>query len=118
MCVSMDSNLEIDFERAKELAKAGNNFFVLANDSNNLELVREVLGVEGAVHGVDMEETKQILFGEDAKKLLEKRGEAFRDAVIVCPHGRTSLRFANLLSEMGIRAYSLKGGIEGLKGRA
>ena len=74
--------------------------------------------MKGGVHSVDMGKRRQIMFGEGDKKSLEENGMVFRDAVIVCPHGRTSLRFANLLSEMGIRAYSLKGGIEGLKGRA
>lgn len=113
----MDTDLEIDFEKAREFAKAGKSFLVLANDQDELEMVKKVLGAKGGVHSADIVAARRIIFGEGDRKSLEENGMVFRDAVIVCPHGRTSLRLASLLSEMGIGAYSLKGGIEGLKSR-
>lgn len=110
-------DLEIDFEKAKELAKEGRNVFVFINNVSELELVREVLGSDDHVHEVDFGEARQIIFKEGDKNDLEKRSKEFKDAIIVCPHGRTSLKFATALFEIGIKAYSLKGGIEGLKSR-
>jgi rhodanese-related sulfurtransferase len=114
----MNPDLEIDLEKARALARAGKSVFVIAKDSGELELVKKVLGAGDVVYGVDFGEARRIIFKEGDRKSLEECGLMFRDAVIVCPHGRTSLRLAGALSEMGIRAYSLKGGIEELKGGA
>ena len=114
----MNADLEIDFEKAKELARDGHNVFVFINNFGELELVKEVLGSANRVRDLDFGEARQIIFKEGEKAEIEKSAREFQDAVIVCPHGRTSLKFVTALSEMGIRAYSLKGGIEGLRSRA
>ncbi len=113
----MNSDLEIDLEKAKELVKDGHNVFVLINNFGELELVREIFGTTGFVRDLDFGEAKQIIFKEGYRSEIEKSAKEFQGAVIVCPHGHTSLRFAVALSDMGIKTYSLKGGIEGLKSR-
>ena len=39
----------------------------------------------------------------------------YEGAVMVCPHGNTSKRFAEALKVIGVKAYSLRKGVAGLK---
>ena len=107
---------EIDVQQAKVLAKEGKSVYVFINDYGELDFVRESLGAKGAVHNMDIVVAREIIFNQD-KKAIERMVVQFKDAIIVCPHGRTSLRFATALKELGIKAYSLYGGTEGLKQR-
>lgn len=110
------SELEIDKEKAAALVKEGKSVYVFINDYGELDFVKESLGAKGNVHSMDIVVAREIIFNQD-KKAIEKMTGQFKDAVIVCPHGRTSLRFASALKELGVKAYSLHGGIEGLKQR-
>ena len=114
----MNYELEIGVEEAKEMAKQGRQIFVFVSNPSELEFVGEMLGAAEKVHDIDFGDARQIIFKEGEKESLEKMGRIYRDGIIVCPHGRSSLKFASALSEMGIKAYSLKGGIEGMRSRA
>ncbi len=109
------SEIEIDAQQAKVLAQDGKSVYVFINDYGELDFVSESLGAKD-VHNMDIAIAREIIFNQD-KKAIEKMVVQFKDAIIVCPHGRTSLRFATALKELGIRAYSLHGGTEGLKQR-
>jgi rhodanese-related sulfurtransferase len=111
----MSHDLEVDFEGAAKLAGEGHKVFVFINNASELEFVREALGAGDGISNIDILIARQIVFGD--KVDLGNMAEEFRDSVIVCPHGRTSLKFAMALADRGIRAYSLRGGIEGLKAR-
>ena len=110
------NEMEIDEEQAKVLVKEGKSVYVFINDYGELELVKESLGAKDNVHNIDIVVAREIIFNQD-KKVIGKMTGQFKDAIIVCPHGRTSLRFATVLKELGVKAYSLRGGIEGLKQR-
>ncbi len=110
------SEMEIDAQQAKVLVQDGKRVYVFINDYGELNFVSESLGAKGEVHNMDIAIAREIIFNQD-KKAIEKMAAQFKDAIIVCPHGRTSLRFATALKELGIRAYSLHGGTEGLKQR-
>lgn len=110
------NEMEIDADKAASLVKEGKSVYVFINDYGELELVKESLGATDGVHDMDIVVAREIIFNQD-KKAIEKMAAQFKDAIIVCPHGRTSLRFAMALKELGIRSYSLHKGIEGLRQR-
>ncbi|MDE1860726.1 MAG: hypothetical protein KGH72_03325 [Candidatus Micrarchaeota archaeon] len=111
--------LEIDEREAKEIAGAGAKVFVFWNSQHDLEYVEQVLGARpGNVEGMDIEAARRIVMGGEAASEVRKIGSRFDGAVIVCPHGNTSRRFAEALSAAGIKSYSLRRGLEGLRGRA
>lgn len=109
---------EIDAGRGIELAGRGRRFYVFMNSLGDLELAREALGAGSRMEGIDMGEARTIMFMHGDRKSLREMAGKYEGAVIVCPHGRTSLEFARALSELGVKAYSLKGGIEGLRQRS
>ena len=110
------NEMEIDVAQARVLVREGKSVYVFINDYGELDFVKESLGANGAVHNMDIVVAREIIFNQD-KKAIEKMAGQFKDAIIVCPHGRTSLRFASALKELGVRAYSLNGGTQGLKQR-
>ncbi len=109
-------DLEVGLEEAKGLVGAGSRVYVFISNLGELELVGEVLGAKDRTYGMDIGIAREIIFNQDIKA-IRKVGEQFKDAVIVCPHGNTSLRFAEALSKLGVQSYSLNGGIEKLRGR-
>jgi len=109
---------EVDAQKGKDLAGQGRNVYVFMNSLQDLELARQVLGAGNNAQDIDMGEARMIMFRHAQRKELMEHAAKFEGSLIVCPHGRTSLEFVHALSELGIKAYSLHGGIEGLKSRA
>lgn len=109
----MNVELEIDEREAVELLKKGHSLCLLTNDALDAGFVGEVLSAP--VHVADMHEVHDIISddGPEARAAAAK----YDGNVIVCPHGRSSKVFAAALNDLGIKAYSLVGGIEGLKQR-
>ncbi|MHB1830246.1 MAG: hypothetical protein ACYCO0_02540 [Candidatus Micrarchaeaceae archaeon] len=114
----MEEDAEIGAEEAHELVKKGREIYVFTNSYVDLELVAARLGAENGAKGIDIGEAMQIMLNTVDKGIAESLARKFDGSIIVCPHGRMSLEFASKLSGLGIKAYSLKGGIEGLKSRA
>ncbi len=115
---TMGEDIEIGVENAQKLVKKGREIYVFLNNYADLEFVTEVFGAKNGAKGIDTGEAMQIMLNTVDKGMAEAIGRKFDGSIIVCPHGRMSLEFASKLSGLGIRAYSLKGGIEGLKSRA
>lgn len=109
-------DIEVDAAKGRQLAESGRNVYVFLNSLNDLEIVKYALDSEN-VQDIDMGEARTIMFRHGSKQELSQIAAKYSGSVIVCPHGRTSLEFSKALSELGISAYSLKGGIEGLKSR-
>ena len=105
---------EIDSEESRRLAESGARIYVFINSPSDLAVVEEALG--GKAVSIDIGEARGIMFGSQSfnPEAVKKK---FRGSVIVCPHGNTSLMFVKALSAYGVTAYSLSGGIEGLKSR-
>ncbi len=104
---------EIDLVRSIELASKGASVYVFINSFADIDYVKEVLG-SGQVTDVDLGEARGIMLEQSSEDPAEMKRK-FDGSVIVCPHGRTSLRFVHALKRYGVTAYSLHGGIEGLK---
>ncbi len=112
----MTEELEIDLEQAKALANDKSKIFVLEQNVGDLEFVQETLDGKNGAESLDIGEAKALVMGlgddEDLKGLADK----YEGAVIVCPHGNTSLRIASALQRMGVRSYSLRKGLAGMRG--
>lgn len=104
---------EIDLDGSIELVGKGAGVYVFINSFADLDYVRETLGSEGA-KDMDLGEARGIILEQSSEDPAEMKRK-FEGSVIVCPHGRTSLRFVHALKRYGVRAYSLRGGIEGLR---
>lgn len=113
----MAENLEVDSAQASKLAKSGSAVYVLMENFGDVELVKEVLKSD-KTEEIDFGEAKVIVMNlgepDDIKDLAKK----YENSVIVCPHGNTSLRMAKALQNLGVKAYSLKGGLAGLRSRS
>ena len=107
---------EVDFDAGKKLVHSGSRVYVFINSFADLELVKEAFG-EGEVSDIDLGEARGIMFEQSRQDPKGMKGK-FDHSLIVCPHGRSSLRFVQALSGYGVKAYSLHGGIEGLKSRS
>ncbi len=114
----MKYEIEISYEEAIELVKGGSRIYVFMNGPSDLEFVREVFGAEDAICPIDFNEARAIAFDYKDSSLSSQYGLKYGNAVLVCPHGNTSLRFAKALAELGIISYSLRGGIAALKSRS
>lgn len=113
----MKYDIEINFDEAKELAKDGSSIYVFTNGPADLEFVKAMFDKDDNIYSIDFNEARVIAFSYKDRDLSSQYGLKYSNAVLVCPHGNTSLRFAKSLLELGIPAYSLKGGIAGLKVR-
>ncbi len=111
------AELEIDLEEAKKLAKSGSEIMVLIDNFGDVELVKEILEAKDNVEEIDFGEARVIVMSLGEPKDLSDLAKKYENAVIVCPHGNTSLRMANALKQIGVHAYSLRGGIAGLRAR-
>jgi rhodanese-related sulfurtransferase len=112
----MGNSLEVDAKEAAEITSHGAKVFVLEQEYNDIEFVSETLKARSAER-LDMNDVHPLLMSYGTEEELKKIGKKFDGAVIVCPHGNTSLRLAQALSTIGIKAYSLRKGIAGLRGR-
>ena len=114
-----DYRLEVDEKQATELVKAGADVYIFWRDASDIEFVQETLhAAPGTVHDIDMSEAGKILMNLGNEGEMRQAGKEYEGSVIVCPHGNTSKRFAEALKALGIRAYSLRKGVAGLKERA
>lgn len=113
----MAEDLEVDLNGAQKLANSGSEIIVLADNFGDVELVKEIFKTDNQVEEVDFGEAKVIVMGLGDRKDLEDLAKKYEKAVIICPHGNTSLRMANALKNMGVTSYSLKGGLAGLRSR-
>lgn len=108
--------LEIDIEKAKELAKSGNTVEVFVQSHGDVELLKDVLETVN-VKEVNPGDARSIIMGLDDEDSLKQLAKKYSGSIIICPHGNTSLRFAKALSRLGIESYSLNGGISKITGR-
>lgn len=83
----------------------------------DVELVKETLGVNDKVKDLDISEARTLVMHLGDHKDIIELAKEYNNSIIVCPHGNTSLRMANALSNLGIKAYSLKGGLAAIKER-
>ena len=114
----MEYNDEVSLEEAKEIAKLSRKAFVLAENYADLELVAELLGLgEGEATMLEMDDLYPLVmeFGEDEE--LKAKASKYSNSIIVCPHGNTSLKLVRAIKQLGVGAYSLKGGVAELKKR-
>jgi rhodanese-related sulfurtransferase len=107
---------EVDFDSGKKLVHSGSKVYVFINSFADLELVKEAFG-EGEISDIDLGEARGIMFEQSKQSADDMKGR-FDNSLIVCPHGRSSLRFVQALAGYGVKAYSLHGGIEGLRSRS
>lgn len=110
--------LEIEANEAEQLVRDGANVYIFEQNASDIEFVQEILGAEaGMVHWIDMNDAHPIMMNYGSEEELLSMSEKYDGAVIVCPHGNTSRRFAEALKAFGVRAYSLKKGLTGLRSR-
>ncbi|MDE1859867.1 MAG: hypothetical protein KGH67_05050 [Candidatus Micrarchaeota archaeon] len=110
--------LEVDIDGAKKLAKGGSNIYVFAENLGDGEFVKALLEGIGRTEEVDFGEARMIVMHLGSDGDIEELAQKYADSVIVCPHGNTSLRMARSLVALGVKAYSLHGGLAGLRSRA
>lgn len=113
----MAEDMEVSEKEAERLAASGSDVYVLIENFGDVDLVKEVLKSRGKTEEIDFGEAKTLVMGlgepDDIKDLAKK----YDNSIIVCPHGNTSLRMAKALQNLGVTAYSLKGGLAGLRSR-
>lgn len=114
----MKYGIEISYDEAMELVKSGSSVYVFMNSPADMEFVKAVFYREKAVYPIEFNEARAIAFNYKDSSLSSQYGIKYSNAVLVCPHGNTSLRFAKALAELGITSYSLRGGITALKEKA
>ncbi len=110
-------DLEVNLDGAEKLAQSGSQIRVLMDHFGDIDLVREVFKKGDKVEEMDFGEARILVMKLGETQDIMDLAKKFENCVIICPHGNTSLRVANALKNMGIHAYSLKGGLAGLRSR-
>ncbi len=109
--------LEVDLEDALKLADSGSEVKVLMDNFGDLEFVKGVFNDKNKIEETDFNEARVIVMNLGDAKDIRDVAKKFENCVIICPHGNTSLRMAVALHHLGVKAYSLQGGIAGLRNR-
>ncbi len=107
--------LEVDLKEARKKVASGSRIMLFETRYSEVQLLSEAFALkEDEINIIDMNDfhTLNLHYGEeeDLKEIAKK----FDESVIVCPHGNTSKMLAEILAKEGVKAYSLKGGIEGM----
>jgi len=99
---------EIELKEAMELVNSNRSIFVWIGGYTTTPLA-DLLEIDGSKV---VEESPFELLDRAAYPDVLKRYER---PIFVCNHGITSYELVKELANMGIKAYSLAGGIEGIK---
>ena len=110
----MEQKLEVDIKEARELARNGSGVVVFSENPYDISFIQEVLCTKN-VGFMNMDDARRLIMELDEPKTLENLSRKYGNLIVVCPHGRTSLRFVNALAKFKVTAYSLKRGISGLR---
>ncbi len=108
--------LEVDKNGAERVLSKKRPAYVLGDSYRDLDFIREAFSLGKLdVELVDMNDFYPAImnYGDDSE--LKAMAKKYDGALIVCPHGISSKAFAEALRALGANAYSLKGGIEGLR---
>jgi rhodanese-related sulfurtransferase len=102
---------EIGLGEALDLVNSGKSIFVWVGGWTTTPLA-DLLGIDES-KVVSESPFKLILDSKEYPEELKK----YDRPIFVCEHGVSSYDLVKELSTMGIKGYSLKGGMEGIKGR-
>ncbi|EFD93074.1 MAG: hypothetical protein BJBARM5_0231 [Candidatus Parvarchaeum acidophilus ARMAN-5] len=99
-------NNDISLEKARKLLEENKKQFFWVGEEEHLDTVREILDIS----------SEQITYLNPEKLYYLDNLKVLEGNIFVCYHGNTSRAVASYLSEEGIKAYSLIGGITSLSG--
>ena len=102
---------EIELREALELVNSGKSIFVWIGGWTTTPLAG-LLGIDES-KVMEASPFQLILDNKSYPEELKK----YDRPIFVCQHGLSSYDLVKELATMGIKAYSLKGGVEGIKGR-
>ena len=114
---SMQDNkdLEVALPEAISMVANGSRIMLFESSYSDVQLLSETFSIsEESVGIIDMNDFQVLNLHYGEEDGIKKIAGKFEGSVIVCPHGNTSRLMAELLAKEGVKAYSLKGGIEGL----
>ncbi len=107
---------EINFDEALELVRSDATVYAFVNNIGELEFLKEMLNSKDVL-SIDLDEAREIVMCSIEGTLPSIDVKKYEHSIVVCPHGKTSLKFIRSLSVFNITAHSLKEGTEGLRMR-